>query len=71
MSQSARRIISDNIKKLREKAGYKREELSLMIGRDNSYISKLEKYKINITIDKLDDIAKIFGVKVIDLLKED
>jgi transcriptional regulator with XRE-family HTH domain len=71
MSQLTRRIISKNIKILREKSGYKREELSLLIGCDNSYISKLEKGKINITIDKLEDIATIFGIKVKNLLDED
>ena len=46
---------------------YKREELSLALGFDNSYISKLEKGKINITIDKLSVIADYFNVDLVDL----
>lgn len=69
MSQLARRIISDNIKKYREKAGLKREELSLRLNCDNSYISKLERYKVNIPIDKIEQIASILNIKIIDLFK--
>ena len=69
MSQLARKIISDNIKKFREKSGLKREELSLKLGGDNSYISKLERYKVNIPIDRIEEIANILGINFIDLFK--
>lgn len=69
MSQLARKIISDNIKKFREKSGLKREELSLKLGCDNSYISKLERYKVNIPIDRIEEIANILGINFIDLFK--
>lgn len=69
MSQLARKIISDNIKKYREKSGLKREELSLKLGRDNSYISKLERYKVNIPIDRIEEIANIFEINIIDLFR--
>ena len=69
MSQLARKIISDNIKKYREKAGLKREELSLKLGCDNSYISKLERYKVNIPIDKIEQIASILSIEIIDLFR--
>lgn len=39
-----------------------REQLSLALGYDNSYISKLEKGNINITIDGIEEIAKYFGI---------
>ena len=64
MSQDTRNKIAKNIIKLRNAKGFKKEELSLILGFDNSYISKLEKGKINITIDKLDIIAKFFGVNI-------
>ena len=69
MSQLARKIISDNIKKYREKSGLKREELSLKLGCDNSYISKLERYKVNIPIDKIEQSASILNINIIDLFK--
>ena len=67
MSQDTRAILPNNVILLRKKKKIKREELSLNLGFDNSYISKLEKGKINITIDKIALIANYFGVSVKDL----
>lgn len=64
---SNRIILANNVKRLRSKLKIKREELSLALGFDNSYISKLEKGKINITIDKLSVIADYFNVDLVDL----
>lgn len=64
---SNRIMLATNVKKLRSKLKIRREELSLALGFDNSYISKLEKGKINITIDKLSVIADYFNVDLVDL----
>ena len=64
---SNRILLANNVKRLRSKLKIKREELSLALGFDNSYISKLEKGKINITIDKLYVIADYFNVDLVDL----
>lgn len=69
MSQSIRNKLAENIKKFRLEKNLKREELSLILGFDNSYISKLEKCKINITIDKLEKIANYFQTETYNLLK--
>lgn len=53
-----------------EQKGYKREELSLLLGVDNSYISKLEKARVNITIDKLEQISLILEIDVLKLLQQ-
>ena len=68
MSQDIRRILSNNIKNLRTQKKLSREELSLVLGVDNSYISKLEKGKINITIDKIEMLANYFDTEVYLLL---
>ena len=67
---SNRIMLATNVKKLRSKLKIRREELSLALGFDNSYISKLEKGKINITIDKLSIIADYFNVDLVDLFKK-
>lgn len=67
MSQEIRKNLATNIKKLRENAGLKRENLALVLEFDNSYISKLEKGKVNITIDKIAKLAKFFDVKISEL----
>ncbi|MDD3593863.1 MAG: helix-turn-helix domain-containing protein [Candidatus Gastranaerophilales bacterium] len=69
MSQDIRRILAKNVAKLRIEKGFTKEGLSLKLGFDNSCISKLEKCIINITLDRLELIAKEFGVAVKDLLK--
>lgn len=68
MSQEIRNRIAKNVHKLRISKNLKREELSLLLGFDNSYISKLEKSNINITIDKLGKIAKYFEIDIKELL---
>ncbi len=68
MSQEIRIKIAKNLEKLRQNIPICKEKLSLALGFDNSYISKLENAKVNITIDKLNKIAKYFNVDVRDLL---
>lgn len=63
-------VFGKNVARLREKAKLTREELSLILGVDNSYVSKLEKGKINITIDKIEKIAKHFNINVSVLFAE-
>ena len=53
MGQDSKKLIAKNLKKIRLKCGFKQEELSLIIGQDNSYISKLENAKMNDTINTL------------------
>ena len=69
MSQDIRQILANNIKNLKKKKKLSREELSLVLGVDNSYVSKLEKGKINITLDKIEMLANYFETEVYLLLK--
>lgn len=68
MNQNSKITIAANVKKLREQAKLTREKLSLILEFENSYISKLENKKVNITIDRLDKIASHFNVKTFELL---
>ena len=69
MSQEIRKILANNIKKYRIRKKLKREELSLILEFDNSYISKLENSRINITLDILAKIAHFFEIEIYKLLK--
>ena len=66
MSQYVRWLIAEKVKLLRTKMGLTREQLSLQLDFDNSYISKLERCKINITVDRLEKIAKFFNINIKD-----
>lgn len=69
MSRNSKNKIAINVEKLRRKSKLTKENLSLILGFDNSYISKLEKGNINITVEKLDKIADYFKVETYLLLK--
>ena len=69
MSQDIRKILAKNLKEIRLKKKITKEALSIRLGFDNSYISKLENCRINVTIDKLEKIAKYFEVEAYLLLK--
>ena len=64
-----RNKVAYNVNKYRKLSGLNKEQLSLAIGMDNSYISKLEKGKVNSTIDVIEAIAKIFDVSVEEFFK--
>ena len=66
---NSKTLLAKNIEQLRSFKNLTKEELSLILGFENSYISKLEKGKINITIEKLDKIAQFFEIKTYELLK--
>ena len=68
-SKKLRFIIANNIKIERTNHKMSREKLSLLIGMDNSYISKLEREKINATIDTLEKIADALEIDVLNLFK--
>jgi len=67
MNQNSKITISQNVCKLRKQKKLTREKLSLLLNFENSYISKLEKQKINITIERLDIIANFFEIKTFEL----
>lgn len=68
MNNNSKEIIAKNVQKLRLERKLTREQLSLILGFENSYISKLEKQKLNITISRLDKIADYFGITISELL---
>lgn len=68
MSQVCRKIVSEKIQKYRIEAGYTKEQLSLMLNKDNSYISKLENLKVNISLDMLEQIIRILNKRIEDFL---
>ncbi len=67
MSQEVRKRIAQKLKYYREIHSYTREALSLSLGFENSYIGKVERAKVNITIDRLNKIANFFNIDIIEL----
>ena len=69
MTKDNKKILAKNIKRLRKQKRLTQENLSLELELDGSYIGKIENAKMNITIKKLDLIAKYFEVDTFELLK--
>ena len=67
MKQDYRKILADNVKKYRLLSKMSKEALSLALGFDNSYISKLEKGKVNITLSRITKIADYFEIDIKEL----
>jgi transcriptional regulator with XRE-family HTH domain len=64
MSEDVRRMVGDNVKRLRLAAGLSQAELAHRMGVDRAYISGLEQGQRNPTIISLWHVAKALGVSM-------
>ena len=64
------RTIGDNIRKLRENAGFSQTNIAAFLSVDQSFISKVEKGERPISSDKLEKLATLFGVRF-DVFEKD
>ncbi len=69
MNKNVKKKFGKRLRKLRKERGVTQEEMSLSLNLDNSYIGKVENAQINITIDKIVQIADYLDVEVVDLFK--
>lgn len=60
-----------NVAKERIKQNISAYELSLRLGKDASYINKLENGKINVSLKMIIEIANTLSVNIETLFKED
>ena len=59
-----------NLAKERQKLGISAYELSLRIGKDASYINKVENGKINISLKTIIDICNELNISISKLVKD-
>lgn len=67
----ARRLVGQNLRRLRKAAGLSQEELAHRAGLDRTYISGVERGLRNPTVLVLQDLAGVLKVKPAHLLAED
>ena len=60
-----------NLAKIRMKAGLSAYELSLRIGKDASYIHKVESGKINVSLKSILKICEVLNIEPVELFKPD
>lgn len=63
--------IANSIQRHREKLGLSSTQLSLKAGFSRSYVNKVEKDGVRITVEKLYMLARVLECDVTDLLPED
>ncbi|EGQ8192774.1 helix-turn-helix domain-containing protein [Vibrio parahaemolyticus] len=63
--------ISKNIAAQRQRCGLSSTEASLKAGFSRSYLSKVEKDCVRITVEKLYQLARVLDCEVTDLLPKD
>jgi len=63
-----RRILADNLRRLRRTAGISQEELGDRAGLHRTYISSIERAGRNVTLDNLFVLARALGVSAAELV---
>ena len=58
----SQKTIGENLRELRDSAGYNQQSIADFLGVDQSLISKIEKGERSISADMLEKLASLFGV---------
>lgn len=61
-------VLGRNIRKTRKEKNLSQEKLALMCGLDRSYMGRIERGEVNITVLKLYEISKVLKVDIRILL---
>ncbi len=64
-----RRRLGDRIRKLRNQRGLSQEEFASVCGVNRSYMGRIERGELNLTLDTLAKVGKGLGTSVWALLK--
>jgi transcriptional regulator with XRE-family HTH domain len=65
-----KRILTQNIIRLRRLKGFSQEELADVCGLHRTYVGSVERGERNVTLSTLEVFASALGVSVIDLLSK-
>lgn len=69
-SAALKRILAQNIIRLRRSKGLSQEELADVCGLHRTYVGSVERGERNVTLSTLEVLASALGVSVIDLLSK-
>ncbi len=64
------KAIGENLRILRDGAGYNQQSIAIFLGVDQSLISKIEKGERGISADMLDKLASLFGISTSVVLND-
>ena len=63
-------IVGENLRILRENAGYNQQSIAVFLKVDQSLISKIEKGERSISVDMMEKLATLFGVNPSTITKK-
>lgn len=66
---TARIIFADRLREIRTSKGISQEKLAELSGLHRTYVSSVERYERNITIDNMERLAAALNVDLRELLK--
>lgn len=61
-------VVGKRIAKMRKSKGLSQEKLALQAGIDRSYVGRVERGEVNLTVEKLYNFAEALGCDVKELL---
>ena len=70
MKLSARELVAQNIRELRQERGWSQDELAARAGLHRTYIGTIERAEQSITVDSMEKLATALNVKVARLLED-
>jgi transcriptional regulator with XRE-family HTH domain len=67
-TSTARKILAQNLRRLRAEKGISQEELADLAGLHRTFVGSVERSERNISIDNIEKLAKALRVSVADLI---
>jgi transcriptional regulator with XRE-family HTH domain len=67
-TSSARTVFGSNLRKIRRDKEITQEQLALRTGMSRTYISEVERFSRNISIDNMESLANCLDISLSDLL---
>jgi transcriptional regulator with XRE-family HTH domain len=61
----------ENLRSVRKATGFSQEQLAFASGLDRSYVGKIERGQINVTLETVNTLAKTLGCSLKDLIPEE
>lgn len=67
-NETTRKKLGEKVRKAREKARLTQAEVAEKAGINSSYYAQIERGEVNLSIDKLQGIAKVLKIKSLDIV---
>lgn len=66
-----KKSFGENLRRVRKAKGFSQEQLAHASGLDRSYVGKIERGQVNLTIEKINVLAKTLSCSLKELVPEE